>query len=213
MINTHETPEKGITRERQNSRFPAFLTISAMWWFHFRSRETFTPRILACETISICLSLIAIGSSSRDSFVLNFSARRWGFLTNPHLHTLCLIQLELAEWDEAIQVTHVIQYITNVTGYSVQKITQHISIPYRSNCIIKGSWKVCCANPQGGRFSAQLLLQFCSNCLIVNTTVANFPHKALPEPFTLHLVRAENFSLSHSLLKNLACILLYKSFV
>lgn len=158
MINTHETPEKGITRERQNSRFPAFLTISAMWWFHFRSRETFTPRILACETISICLSLIAIGSSSRDSFVLNFSARRWGFLTNPHLHTLRLIQLELAEWDEAIQVTQVIQYITNVTGYSVQKITQHISIPYRSNCIIKGSWKVCCANPQGGRFSAQLLL-------------------------------------------------------
>lgn len=128
MISTHETPEKGITRERQNSRFPAFLTISAMWWFHFRSRETFTPRILACETISICLSLIAIGSSSRDSFVLNFSARRWGFLTNPHLHTLRLIQLELAEWDEAIQVTQVIQYITNVTGYSVQKITQHISI-------------------------------------------------------------------------------------
>ena len=211
LINAHETPEKGITRERQNSRFPAFLTISAIWWFHFRSLETFTPRILACETISICLSLTTIGSGSRESFVLNFSARRWGFLTNPHLLALRLIQLELAEWDEVIQVSQVIQYITNVTGYSAEKITQQSSVPNRNNYIIKGSWKVCCVDPQGGIFSAQLFLQFCSNCL--NTTVANFPRKALPEPFTLHLVCAENCWLSHLLLKNLACILLYKSFV
>ena len=55
--------------ERQNSRSLAFWSTATIRWFHFRSLEIFTPRILASETTSICVSLITVSLRSGVPFV------------------------------------------------------------------------------------------------------------------------------------------------